>query len=290
MAVPMPESTPDLDATARLIAPSMSLASCVRAYLVRNTMGRPILPAEQRVNRFPSTLLCGITWFIDGSSEVVEPADMAAKLPRVVFGGPQTRPSASFNPGPVHAFMLVLFPQAMHALTGIDLSNHANRIVAFEEAFDDEWLALSQQVLAAPDDAARIALIEQFLEPRWRAAREAGAVPGGVVGDWVNGLAAHAAAAGWGRSARKIERRIKAWVGQPLRGLRRINRAEQSFIETRASLERGEVSWAETAARGGFADQAHLCRETRAITGLTPTELARRARDDEGFWLYRIWR
>ena len=67
-----------------------------------------------------------------------------------------------------------------------------------------------------------------------------------------------------------------------------MSRAEQSFLESRTAREAGTVSWAEMAARGGYADQAHLCRETRAITGHTPTELARRAMDDESYWLYRI--
>lgn len=51
----------------------------------------------------------------------------------------------------------------------------------------------------------------------------------------------------------------------------------------------GKVSWAEVAAHGGYSDQAHLCREARDITGVSPTELARGSADDESYWVYRIW-
>lgn len=277
-------------ATARLVAPRLSLGSCVRGYIVRSTVGRPLLPPQQRLNHFPATSHCGITWFIQGSSQIVEPADEhPSPLPQVSFGGPHTRPFISYNPGPVHVFMVLFFPQALHALTGIDLSRQTDRIAPLESVLDGPWLQLSRQVMAACNDDERVLLIEGFLEPLWRAARERGAAPGGLLGDWAHALAAHAAAAGWGASARSIERRIKAWAGQPLRSLRRMNRIEQSFLEARDAIEDGTVSWAELAARTGYADQAHLCREVRELTGHSPTELARKARDDEAYWVYRIW-
>jgi AraC-like DNA-binding protein len=287
----MPLQQREFVVTARLIAPRVTLASCVRAYLTRSSLGRPLLPPEQRLNRFPATVYCAVIWFIKGSAQIVEPAPAGADpaLPPVLFGGPQTRPFTSYNPGPVHAFTLVFFPDALHALTNIDVSRHLNRIVAFESLFNDAWLDLSRAVMAAPDDDARIALVEHFLEPKWRAARARGAAPGGVLGDWANALGAYAAAAGWGRSPRNLERRIKAWAGQPLRRLRRLSRFEWSYVDAREASQFGHVSWAELAARGGFADQAHLCREVRQVTGHSPAELVRKADTDESYWLYRIW-
>ena len=94
---------------------------------------------------------------------------------------------------------------------------------------------------------------------------------------------------GWGRGARNLERRVKAWAGQPMRTLRRMSRAEQSFLDARADLFAGTSTWSDIAARGGYADQAHLCRETKEITGLSPTELVRAGQEDESYWVYRIW-
>ena len=44
------------------------------------------------------------------------------------------------------------------------------------------------------------------------------------------------------QSVRNIERRIKAWAGQPMRTLRRLQRAEQAFFATRADQEGGQLS------------------------------------------------
>ena len=38
-----------------------------------------------------------------------------------------------------------------------------------------------------------------------------------------------------------------------------------------------------------FADQAHLSRATKRITGFAPAEFARRFVEDESFWVYRLW-
>ena len=281
----MPPPRNDFASTARVIAPPTSLASCVRAYVVRDTTGRPVLPAEQRFNHFPASSMCSISWIIEGKVRLPGPAPM----PRIALGGPQTRPRTSYNPGPVHVFIALFFPHALHALTGLDMSDHVDRFTPLDTVADAPWQALSQQVMGAPGDDARVRLLGEFLEPRWQAARASGAAPGTVVGDWVNSMALHIATSGWGRSARNIERRVKVWAGQPLRGLRRFHRAESTFLETRDDMEAGTVSWAEAAIEGGYADQAHLCRETRAVTGRTPTELARGVKDDESYWVYRIW-
>ena len=287
MAAPRPTLS-DAPST-RLIAPRLALASCVRAYLARSTMTCAPLAPAQRLNRFPAAPLCSISWTIHGEAEVGAPVvGPELKMPQVFFGGPQSRPCTSYNPGPAHGFMLMLYPAALHTLSGLDISAWVDRFAPLDQVLGPEWLALSGQVLEAADDDARVALIEAFLEPRWRALR-AGDEVLGAVGDWVRRLGVQAAAAGWGRGARNVERRIKAWAGQPMRTLRRMSRAEQLFLAARDEMLDGKAMWSDIAARGGYADQSHLCRETREITGLSPTELARAYQEDESYWVYRIW-
>lgn len=280
---------------ARLIAPRLSLASCVRAYVARSTLDAPLAEPAQRLNRFPATPFCSITWFIAGDVEMVEPTMPTAPWQRALLTGPLTRPSISYNPGPARAFMVLLYPQALQALSGIDLPACVDRWMPLADTLGPDWAALSDAVLAAPDDDARRHLIEAFLDPRWQQARSRGtgalasAIGGAVAADWVRHLGVQAAAAGWGNGVRNIERRIKAWAGLPMRKLRRMQRAEQSFLDARGALDNERVSWAAVASRAGYADQAHFCRETREITGHSPSELARAGAADESYWIYRIW-
>ncbi|MCX7291590.1 helix-turn-helix domain-containing protein [Janthinobacterium sp.] len=275
----------------RLIAPRTALASCVRAMFVRNTMGCAPLPPAQRLNRFPAAPMCSIIWTVEGEVEAAAPGLSLpdVRMPPALFGGPRSYPLVSYNPGPVHTFVVMFYPAALHALTGVSMDALLDQFRPLDAVFGADWLALSDAVLAAPDDDVRMRLVEDFLAPRWQAARKSGDHPAGAVQDWVRRLAVQAASTGLASSARNIERRIKAWAGQPMRTLRRMRRAEQLFLDERGAILQGTVSWSDISASGGYADQAHFCRETREITGLSPTELARAIRDDESYWIYRIW-
>jgi AraC-like DNA-binding protein len=275
----------------RLIAPRAALASCVRAILVRDTTDCAPLPPAQRLNRFPAAPMCSIVWTVAGHVEAAAPGLSLAdvRMPPALFGGPRSYPLVSYNPGPVHSFVVMFYPAALHALTGISMDALLDQFRPLGALFDADWLALSDAVLAAPDDEVRVRLVEDFLAPRWQLARQSGDQPAGAVQDWVRRLGVQAASTGLASSARNIERRIKAWAGQPMRTLRRMRRAEQLFLDERGAILQGTASWSDVAASGGYADQAHFCRETREITGLSPTELARAMKEDESYWIYRIW-
>lgn len=280
----MPAVHPDT----RLVAPSLALASCIRATVLRNTLRRPPMAERDRMNHHPATPFCSIYWLFEGDARILDPVlgpSPEAPAGSAIFCGPQLQPTVSINSGPVHFMTVLFFPDAWHRLTGMDMNLQMNRLVELNEVLDADWQELSRQVLAASDDEARMALIEAFLEPRWRAARSGD----GLVTDWVNRLGAQAAAAGFGRSIRMVERRVREWAGRPLRTLRRMHRAEQSFLEARSDFLEGRVSLSDVAARGGYADQAHMSREAREITGISPSELLRRIREEESYWMYRIW-
>ncbi|OYO32042.1 AraC family transcriptional regulator [Janthinobacterium sp. PC23-8] len=275
----------------RLIAPRLALASCVRAFLVRDTTGCPTLPPAQRLNRFPAAPMCSIIWTVAGELEAAAPglAWGDVRMPAALFGGPRSYPLVSYNPGPVHSFVVMFYPAALHALTGMAMAPLLDQFRPFEDLFDGEWQALSRAVLVAPSDEVRVQLVEDFLAPRWQVARQQDDQPASAIGDWVRRLGVQAVSSGLAGGARNVERRIKTWAGQPMRTLHRMRRAEQLFLDERDAMLQGKVSWSDLAAHGGYADQAHLCRETRQITGLSPTELARASRDDESYWIYRIW-
>jgi AraC-like DNA-binding protein len=273
----------------KFIVPRRSLASCLRAIVVRNTVGCE-LPDEQRLNRYPATGFPVLFFQLVGESVMVEPPMPETVCPEggVLLSGAWTRPTVSGNPGPTHFMTVLFFPEALHRLTGIDMSTIVDQFQTLEATLGAEWQHLAAQIVAAPDDEARVALLEDFLEPRWRAVRDAGAFDG-AVGDWVRRLEGQAAAAGIGRSVRMAERRIREWAGQPLRRLRRSYRAEQTFIAARDAALKGKVSLGDMAQLGGYADQSHMSREAREISGLSPSEILRRGLEDETYWVYRIW-
>lgn len=279
----------------RLWLPRLALSQCLRAVISRDTRGLVLAPL-QRMNQFPVSALCTLSWWFEGRAELVDvhcqQPETAPRQPlqgQFVFGGPQTRPSASWNPGPVHAMMVALLPDAVQAMTGIDPAAYVNRLVDAHTVLPAPWLGLCEAVQAARDDDARVLMIQDFLEPTWRQARpDAGQVLLSFR-DWTQGLALRAYASGSARSLRQAERRVRQWAGLPLRELRVHSRAEQAYFNAMHAARHGDMVWAQRALEDGFADQPHMCRESRRVTGFTPAQLHDKVFHDEAFWVYRLW-
>ena len=71
-----------------------------------------------------------------------------------------------------------------------------------------------------------------------------------------------------GANGRRIERSFARWVGVGPKTYARVVR----FRALVAAAQAGQGSWADLAARFGYADQPHMVREFRAFAGVTPTE------------------
>jgi AraC-like DNA-binding protein len=84
-------------------------------------------------------------------------------------------------------------------------------------------------------------------------------------------------AADVGLSMRQLRRRCHAVVGYGPKTLQRVLRFRRFVARLDAGLPRGQRvhDLAALAAQVGYADQAHLTRECRALAGLTPAALAR---------------
>jgi AraC-like DNA-binding protein len=278
--------------------PRAALANCLRGTLVRNTVGSALSDA-QRINHFPASPLCSLGWLFAGSSFLLSQphgtpeqalSGERVSLPgRWVLGGPQTRPCATWTPGPAHGMMVMFMPDALHLLTGLEPTELTDRFVDASAFLAPDWLAMCQQVQDAPDDATRLDTLEDFLDPRWQACRPTLPLHAHRYADWTVHLAQRAAQSGPGRSARQLERRVKRWSGLPLRELRGLGRAEQAFFNVMTAQSEGTLSWAEIAVDNGYADQPHLCRTVRRITGFSPGTLRQGIQREESFWAYRAW-
>lgn len=275
---------------AALWAPHAELASCVRAYVTRSTLGSQLSEVDRR-NYFPAAPTCAITWFIQGDYAHLDAHGdpINRDFPRpVMFTGPHTQPTVSVNPGDVDVFILLFLPDALQALTGLDIAAQVDRYCAPADVLDADWLLMVQAVLHAMDNAERIRVIEAFLLPRWRALDQAKASTGSAFQYWARVVQSRAATHAGGRSERQIDRRIKDWTGLPLRQLRGMGRAESTLLQARDALAADQLKWAEIAATMGFSDQAHLSREFRRITGLSPRGL-KDLLTHESYWMYQIW-
>jgi len=275
---------------ARLWLPPLVLSGCVRAAMLRDTRGAG-LAGDALLNHFPATPLMSLIWWLQGRADLLDAPGFAQAAGSGGDGvldvaGPFSAPCLSRCRGDVHVMQLLFQPDALQALTGIEPAALLNRVRPSQGLLPPDWLAWADTVAAAPDDGTRLALVESFLLARWQAAA-GGRPPMDRYRAWAEHLALRAATSSAGRSVRQAERRIKAWAGLPMRELRALSRAEEAFLATGAA--QGAQRWAEVAAEHGYADQSHLRRETRRITGFSPAELERRVRQDPSFWAYRLW-
>jgi AraC-like DNA-binding protein len=78
-----------------------------------------------------------------------------------------------------------------------------------------------------------------------------------------------------GLSERQLRRRFEAAVGYGPKTLQRVLRLRRFLAIAGAAVNGAHVSLAGAALDAGYSDQAHLVRECRALTGLTPRQLMR---------------
>lgn len=276
---------------ARLHLPPPGLGACVHLGVERDTRGVQLDDA-QRFNYYPATPLPLISWIFHGELHMVsqpttakEPSLLAPALPRVVFSGPHRKPSASWSPGPVHALSVSFYPEALSSLFGIGVEPFLDRIAPLEEVVGGELL---EQLLAIgeADGRAPYPQVEALLRPLWQGAHGHRTLP--TMRGWVQSMALRAAFSRTGAGLRRAQRHFRDWTGQSHRDLQLFVRTERAMAQASAWPQDEPPDLAALASESGFADQSHLGREVRRVTGLSPGLLGERMRTDEAFWFYRL--
>lgn len=197
-------------------------------------------------------------------------------LPARFLSGPFSTPFPSLVPRGLSSLSVVLAPWVLQPLFGITAGAMADRLVDA----DTLRAPLLDALCGRAEDACRTGV----LEPLWRllaeqaAAARAGEPPLAFDVLRRHGVAAAAAACGW--SARHYHRRFHASMGLAPASWLRITRWEASVL----ALAQQPAPLAELSAQGGYADQAHLARDTRALTGATPAQLRRALQAGAGHW------
>ncbi len=283
-------------ASNRLWLPRPELLSCVRCFISRNTT-TVTLAEEDRYSHYPATPLCSISWWWTGSAHYLEPGAPAlcttTRKPapaQVVVAGPHTHPTISHNPGPAHGVMVVLMPDALEALTGLSPKSLINSTVSAHQHLPPSWLAMLDEVLGCEGEHAATQMIERFLLHRWPslAATTGYPSPNLRLRHWLQHMSYRAWHSEQGRSWRQMQRRMQDWTGQSHRDLHVLAKAESAFLDLVAKHPT-PMNWANAATEAGYADQSHMGRVAKRLTGFSPETLRQKMASEEAFWLYRLW-
>lgn len=208
----------------------------------------------------------------DGCADIVWIGDRAP-----VIAGPATRTVIA----PLPAGALVTGARLRPGLAPSLLGAPASELLDLEQPLFDLWGPdadrLSAQLAEAEGAAAKLAVLEAALARRpvhagradslvvaaiaWLARR-----PAGRVGELSRAI---------GISHRQLQRRFRATVGYGPKALQRILRFQRLLALARGTA--AQAGSATLALQAGYADQAHMSREVRALAGRPPSALLAQA-------------
>ncbi|MBI9113762.1 helix-turn-helix transcriptional regulator [Sanguibacter suaedae] len=210
----------------------------------------------------------GTTWVSSGSPASVVPADGCVDLiwhdGEVLVSGPSTRMIETRADTDVETIGLRLAPGAAGTMLPVGLGELRDLCVPFRDVaavrvVDAVRAAFRSPAAARWGDPTPLAPPLQddarFVEGARRAA--------------ANGMPVREAADALGWSERHLRRRMTAHFGYGYVTLLRIERSRRAVALIARGLPLGLV-----ASEAGYADQSHLTREVRRMTGSTPGQLA----------------
>lgn len=204
----------------------------------------------------------------DGSIDVVAFDD------RALVAGPDTKPmTIEITPGSITVGARFR-PGAAPPLLGTPASDLRDHDVDLDALWARPGAELADQLLHAPDAPSRLDALVSGLSKRAARAPAADAAATGVARllDGDPNVSLPGLADSTGLSERQLRRRVEAAVGYPPRTLARILRF-QRFLSLWRETPPEIRDLAGLATVAGYADQAHLTRESNRLGGLPPAAL-----------------
>ena len=178
---------------------------------------------------------------------------------RLLVAGPDTTAKVHDSREPTLMWGARLHAGRGPALFGVPADQLRDLTVPLEQLWSDRAVRrLTDRVEADP----AVALAE------WARASEPEPFGSRLVSLLEEGRSVAAAADALGYSTRQLQRRALPVFGYGPQHLGRVLRLGRAV----ARADQG-ARWADVAGASGYADQAHLSRDLRALTGLTPTAL-----------------
>jgi AraC-like DNA-binding protein len=184
---------------------------------------------------------------------------------RLVVAGPDTRQHlAACTPGATY-WGLRFGPGLGPAVLGVPAHELRDRRVPLEALWPGaEVRRLTERIAAASDAASGVAaILESVAAARMHRAGSPDPVIRAVVAGLRSGADVAAIAERVGLSARQLHRRSLASFGYGPKTLARVLRMDGAV-----ALARTGTPFATVAATAGYADQAHLSREVKALAGV----------------------
>jgi AraC-like DNA-binding protein len=211
-----------------------------------------------------------ITW--RGTLELATGSQRPVRL-RQLVAGITTQVVSGGHDGSLEGVDVRLWPLGAYRLfDGIGAARDSH-ILTLADIMGSGAAELTERLAECPDWATRFALLDKVLLARAAGGREpcdrTAAVWRRVQRDPVVSVSMLAADVGW--SERHLQSRFRGHFGVTPKGARRVVRLQKALRALEAGLPATDA-----ASLAGYCDQAHLIREVKAMTGLTPAVLARR--------------
>lgn len=173
--------------------------------------------------------------------------------------------------GTTYGVQVELTPLGAYRMLGMPLHHLANRATRPEEILGHRWVArLTGRLAQASDWPELCAVLDDTITTRLREGRWPSPV---VLEAWNRLRRTHGQmtvselARITGRSRRRLETLFSEQIGLPPKTLARVLRFQKAITQP------PDRTVAETASACGYYDQAHLNRDFRALTDLTPTQI-----------------
>jgi AraC-like DNA-binding protein len=188
----------------------------------------------------------------------------------LVVAGPDTGPHVTDGPAGSGYVAVRFAPGAGPTILGTPADELRDGRIPLEAMWPASRVrALAGQLADAPD-GSRPAVLQAAVLDRLRETGPPDPVTAAVAARQWSGESVAATADALGLSERQLHRRSLAAFGYGPKQLARILRFRRAV-----ALARGGTPFAEVAVRAGYADQAHLAREVRALAGVPLRALMR---------------
>lgn len=175
-------------------------------------------------------------------------------------------------------FAVKFRPAGFYPFAGTSVSSFVDRAVPLDEVFGAACSAVEAAIVTAPEDASRIAIVEEFLRERRPRLDEnverISNIVYAVMQDRGILKVAHLAERS-GMNTRTLQRLFAEYVGVSPKWVIQRYRLHEAAERLAAD---GSVSQSTLAAQLGYSDQSHFVRDFKAVVGTSPLAYARAAK------------